>query len=57
MYFQRNRYVLNRSLNVPTKFGEDRSNSKEVAAVFEIQDGGGHLELWLRRYLDFANVF
>jgi len=34
MYFRRHRNDLNRSLNVFIKFGEDRSNSKEMAAVF-----------------------
>jgi len=33
MHFQRN-YVLNRSPNVSTKFGEDRSNNKEMAIAF-----------------------
>jgi len=34
MHFQCNRYVLNRSPNVSTKFGEDRSNSEEMSTVF-----------------------
>jgi len=32
-HFQRNRYVLNRSLNVSIKFGEARSNSKEMTVA------------------------
>jgi len=34
MHFRHHRYVLNRSPNVPTNFGDDRSNAKEMAAVF-----------------------
>jgi len=33
MYFQHHRNDLNRSPNVFTNFGEDRSNSKQMAAV------------------------
>jgi len=36
MHFQRNRYVLNRSPNVSTKFGEDRSNSKKYGSSISI---------------------
>jgi len=34
MHFRRHRYVPNRSPNVSTNFGNDRSNSKEMAAIF-----------------------
>jgi len=45
MQCRRHRYVPNRSTNVSTNFGDDQSNSKEMAAVFEIQDGADrHLE-------------
>jgi len=38
-------YVQNRRPNVSTNFGGDRSNTKEMAVVFKIQDGGSrHLE-------------
>jgi len=48
IHFQCNRCVLTRSPNVSTKFGEDRSNSREMQQLFEIQDGcSRHLELWL----------
>jgi len=29
------------SCKIPTKYGNDRSNSKQMATVFEIQHGGG----------------
>jgi len=32
--FRRNRCVLNESGNVPTKYSDDWSNSKEMATVF-----------------------
>jgi len=34
MHFRRHRYVPNRSPNVSTNFGDDGSNTKEMAAVF-----------------------
>jgi len=34
MHFRRHRYVLNRSPNVSTNFGDDGSNTKEISTVF-----------------------
>jgi len=57
MHFQSNICVL----NVSTKFGEDWSNSTEMATVFRnyiFQDGGGrHLELLILRFFDNIDVF
>ena len=34
--------------NIPTKFGEEWLNSKEIVAVLEFKDGGGrHLEKYI----------
>jgi len=46
MHFRRHQYVQNRSLNVSTNFGDDRSNNREKwQQFFEIEDGGSrHLE-------------
>jgi len=33
-FFRRHRCDLNQSSNIPTKFGDDWSNSKEMATVF-----------------------
>jgi len=33
-FFRRYRCVLNQSSNIPTKFGDDWSNSKEMAIIF-----------------------
>jgi len=42
-------YVLNRIPNVSTKFGDDWSNSKEMAKVLEIRDGGDRAcQVWLK---------
>jgi len=58
MHFQCNRFSLNRSPDVSTKFGEGRSNSKEMATVFRNSDGGDrHLELRLLKFFDNTNVF
>jgi len=52
MHFQRNRYVLNRSPNDSTEFGEDNQIVKKAQQHFEIPEGGGRrIELWLRRLL------
>jgi len=34
LHFRRHLYFPSRSTNVSTNFGDDRSNSKEMAAVF-----------------------
>jgi len=36
------RLVLNQSSNIPAKFGDDWSNSKEMASVFRNSNGGSH---------------
>jgi len=50
--------VLNQSANISTEFGEDWSNSNELAQFFKIQDGRGrHLKFWLIRFFDITDVF
>jgi len=45
IHFRRHRYVPNRSPNVSTNVGDDRSNNKEMAAVFRIHGcSDRHLE-------------
>jgi len=39
MHFRRHQYVSNQSPNAFTHFGDDRSNSKEMAAVFRNLNG------------------
>jgi len=34
IFFRRHRADLNQSSNIPTKFGDDWSNSREIATVF-----------------------
>jgi len=42
-------FVLNQISNIPTKFGDDWSNSKKFSTVFGIQDSGD-------RHLDFLQL-
>jgi len=49
LIFRRNRCDLNQSSNNSTKFGDDWSDSKEMATVLEIQDGGD-------RFLEFLKI-
>jgi len=45
MHFRRHRYIQIGSPDVSTNFGNDRSNGKEMAAVFRFKDGDSrHLE-------------
>jgi len=39
-FYRRHRCVLNHSSNIPTKFGDDWSNSKKLGTFFKFQDGG-----------------
>jgi len=43
MHYLCRRCVPNRGHNIPTRFGNNRSNSKEIKNFFESHDGGEHL--------------
>jgi len=59
IFFRRYRCDLNQSSNIPTKFGDDWSNSKAMATVFQIctSDGNRHLEFLQICISDVIDMF